>query len=65
MLASMAILWTLDIPGSLWLIMRQGVPVPQAWLWGAVSYTVLALALWGRFRSDAWQKADIFADRST
>jgi hypothetical protein len=40
--------------------MGQGVPVSQGWLWGTFSYAVLALALWGRFRSDAWQRADIF-----
>jgi MATE family multidrug resistance protein len=64
MFASMATLWTLYIPGSWWLVIEKGVPVALAWGYGALCYVLLAAALWWRFRSDAWQRVEIFGDRT-
>jgi len=62
MFAGMAVLWTLYIPGTWWLVMRQEMGVAPAWFWGSFCYAVLALVLWLRFRSDAWQRAEIFGE---
>jgi len=62
MLASMAVLWGLYVPGSWWLVVRMGATPAQAWLWGALCYAIIALVLYLRFRAGTWQSMKIFGD---
>ena len=63
-LASMAVLWGLFVPGAWWLVIRRDVSPPEAWVWGTVCYTLIALVLFLRFRSGAWRGIRIFGDEA-
>ena len=43
-----------------WWIVRGGGDVVDAWIGGTIAYAIQAAVMYGRFRSNAWQKIDIF-----
>ncbi len=60
MFASASVLWLIFIPGTWWLVIHEGGSAAQAWMLGAGCYTLVALLLWLRFRSNRWQHKRIF-----
>lgn len=62
MFASMIVLWGLYVPGAWYLVKHLGASPAQAWFWGAVAYAIIAVVLYLRFRSGAWQRVRIFGD---
>jgi len=62
MFASMSVLWGLYVPGTWWMVTQRGADPTQAWIWGAVCYSVISAVLYLRFRSGAWQRVRIFGD---
>jgi MATE family multidrug resistance protein len=62
MLASLAVLWLVFVPVTLWIVVTRDAGVTSAWLGATGCYALLAAVLYARFRSNRWQHARIFGD---